>query len=376
MSHSFYFLFQFYIFISMMSLITASRTSQVNQPAINATTQLTPIPEQQLHRLWQMANAASLAYCDHSIGTQISCSALGYDCDASDRVDVLAVFHDDHGHGSRQVGYLAAVDVGESSELELVLAFAGTKTWRGLFLQDTNILQTPFLPLIGGDRATILGKCHRGFFNVYDRVRGSVFNAIESAIRSSPLNTQVASRKIRLTITGHSLGAALSVLTALDLSMIQFLSEKFSVQVVTFGGPRFGDVDLIRNVNARLDQQLIRVTQRFDPVLSVVGRSMGYVHHNGEHFTSDKSSTGNTGNSDTHTDMAQSITGVRCQDWDLWGEDVRCSVNSDERHAFWHQLKSMPIFGRHHQSGTEASDESHRGYLGVRMSIDRCQIHA
>lgn len=100
-----------------------------------------------------------------------------------------------------------------------VISFRGTQSdpdW----IADANIGQTVY-PYAEA------GNVHKGFLTIYESCRDTIMEALKA----------VPSHK-QLLITGHSLGAALATLCALDL----YKNTDFPPPLMyTFGGPRVGD---------------------------------------------------------------------------------------------------------------------------------------
>ncbi|MCD7032603.1 lipase family protein [Metabacillus sp. GX 13764] len=104
------------------------------------------------------------------------------------------------------------------SEETVILAFRGTQSdpdW----IADANIGQTPY-PYADA------GMVHKGFLSIYNTCREEILTFLHSL-----------SPKKKLLITGHSLGAALAALSALD---IEENSAFKSPLMYTYGGPRIG----------------------------------------------------------------------------------------------------------------------------------------
>lgn len=106
-------------------------------------------------------------------------------------------------------------------------------------------------------------KVHSGFINAYrsKNVREKIRKFVTEGIR-----------KVRL--TGHSYGAALAVLCAVDL---QYSFNDRDYEVIVFGCPRIGNKAFMNSYNKRIFKTL-RVENRNDVVTKVPFRFMGYCH--------------------------------------------------------------------------------------------------
>ena len=145
-------------------------------------------------------------------------------------------------------GYVAF----DSSTNQIVLSIAGTdplniKEW----IDDLNFFKTNYdLCEEYGD-----SKCevHQGFLAAYDLAKEEVRVAIHEYVNAFPTATVM--------VTGHSLGAALAVLAALDLQLTQGINIE---TVYTFGQPRIGDKNFAEFAVDNLME--FRLTHYQDPV--------------------------------------------------------------------------------------------------------------
>ncbi|GGA24467.1 lipase family protein [Paenibacillus physcomitrellae] len=103
---------------------------------------------------------------------------------------------------------------------ELIIAFRGTSSTTN-WIADMLASQTKF-KYIQEDCQT-----HRGFTSIYASARKALLNAAAKLPANKPLF-----------ITGHSLGAALATLCALDLAANTAFKSPY---LYTFGSPRVGD---------------------------------------------------------------------------------------------------------------------------------------
>jgi triacylglycerol lipase len=139
---------------------------------------------------------------------------------------------------------------------ELLIAFRGSdskKDWHTNFLFCKKGI--PY----GNDSSKI--RVHTGFLNAYKSpgVRGKIHGFVTPEIR-------------RIRITGHSLGAALAVLCAVDL---QYNFPDRDYEAALFGCPRVGNRAFAESYNRRVFKTL-RVENGNDIVTRVPLRLMGY----------------------------------------------------------------------------------------------------
>lgn len=112
-----------------------------------------------------------------------------------------------------------------------------------------------------------LGKVHQGFDTAY--------RVIQSPLRQLLSDWKADDNPIW--IAGHSLGGALAVLAAVDLT----LNRKLPVQgVYTFGQPRVGDRTFARSVKRTLGDRLVRFVNNQDvvPQVPTPGMLLSYWH--------------------------------------------------------------------------------------------------
>ncbi len=127
---------------------------------------------------------------------------------------------------------------------EIIIAFRGTSSTTN-WISDAIASQMKF-KYIKEDCLT-----HRGFTHIYSSARDGIRSALTNL---SPDKT--------LYITGHSLGAALATLCAIDLAA----NTAFSSPILyTFGSPRVGD-PAFRNAFANYIHNSYRIANQFDIV--------------------------------------------------------------------------------------------------------------
>jgi hypothetical protein len=150
--------------------------------------------------------------------------------------------------GYKTIGILA---VNEADPSDVYLAVRGTENiWE--WLQDFNFLQRPF-PNVSG-----AGLTEDGFTDMY--LSFSLTPAtgagsfVKNVVNLLPSNAMV-------TVTGHSLGAALATLLALDLSV----NSSLPVGLYTLASPRVGDLTFSHLFN-HVVPNAYRIDNRFDVV--------------------------------------------------------------------------------------------------------------
>jgi predicted lipase len=106
-------------------------------------------------------------------------------------------------------------------------------------------------------------RVHRGFLGLYKKpgVRDRILSEVTPDVR-------------RVRITGHSLGAALTVLCAVD---IQYNYPGKDIEVILFGCPRVGNLAFVKSYNKRVDKT-VRVENGNDVVTKVPPAIFGFRH--------------------------------------------------------------------------------------------------
>lgn len=111
-------------------------------------------------------------------------------------------------------------------------------------------------------------KIHKGFWNKYSNLRSQLHYLINTY--STKVN--------QIVCTGHSLGAALASICALDI----YYTYKIRATLHTFGSPRVGNVDFA-NIMPHILNEHYRVTY-MDDVVSHIPMGFEYQHIYGNHI--------------------------------------------------------------------------------------------
>jgi len=106
-------------------------------------------------------------------------------------------------------------------------------------------------------------RVHTGFLNVYknNKVRDKILAEITEEIN-------------HIRITGHSRGAALAVLSAVD---IQYNFPDRDIEVILFGCPRVGNKEFAKSYNKRVDKT-VRIENSNDLITKLPFPFMGFRH--------------------------------------------------------------------------------------------------
>jgi predicted lipase len=120
-----------------------------------------------------------------------------------------------------------------------------------------------------------------GFQNAWLQTSDDVLSQIENIIKQNPNQT--------ITITGHSLGAAISLFDALAIQN-KFKNSTTKVETILFGSPRVGNQQFANLVDEILPNQKHIINQR-DPVPHLPFQSFGFRQASGEVWIQSSSST-------------------------------------------------------------------------------------
>jgi len=112
-------------------------------------------------------------------------------------------------------------------------------------------------------------EAHSGFANEQAKTATTILSAVKTAI--------AAHSATKVTVVGHSLGAAIALLDGVYLPLH---ISGVSFRVVGYGMPRVGNQDFANYVDAHLS--LTHINNKEDIVPIVPGRFLGYHHPSGE----------------------------------------------------------------------------------------------
>lgn len=160
----------------------------------------------------------------------------------------------------------------------LLVGVRGTTTSREW---DTNLRLTMRKHELGGEAA---GKVHRGF----DHAASSLRDELRASLSALAATSKDPIREV--TVTGHSLGAAVATLIFADLATTPLPTplDEATLSGIVFASPRVGDA-AFRTAFRRCKRPFWRVENRKDLVCNVPLSKSGYTHvGKGLGFTDDK----------------------------------------------------------------------------------------
>ncbi len=183
--------------------------------------------------LWSFSQAA---YCEPKVIKDFECKACkrirsDYSQQPFSRTPIVV----SHAPTDSQ-GFVVAREAG-AGQVDVFVSFRGTvatsiKDW----LDDLKYLEL-VVPWEGNARV------HRGFLEAYEGVRDQTIAAIKVLTAHAT--------HVNIVVTGHSLGAAIADIAALDMKMNFFPDA--TVSLYTFGCPRVGDTTFAALVDSYTD---------------------------------------------------------------------------------------------------------------------------
>lgn len=172
---------------------------------------------------------------------------------------------------SSWVGYVAVCqdkdEIARLGRRDVVIAYRGTATCLE-WLENLRATLTDF-PGSMGPAPDCGPMVERGFYSLYTS-RTSTCPSLQDMIREEIARVveSYGDEPLSLTITGHSLGAALAILSAYDITT-SFASPPM-VTVISFGGPRVGNRSLSRQLD-KSGTRVLRIVNSDDPITKVPG---------------------------------------------------------------------------------------------------------
>lgn len=170
---------------------------------------------------------------------------------------LIKTFTDVKYAANRKDFYLMLLSVDENPGM-FVLVLRGTLTpgeWRENM--EYGLSPTPFLGFNGTDFYKDV-MIHTGFLQTYNTMREAILNEIKKVSGNSP---------VRLFITGHSAGAAISAIVAADLEANVSNVERMLVYV--FACPRPGNFSFSKYIASREKMSMYRISNTSDLITQI-----------------------------------------------------------------------------------------------------------
>jgi len=210
---------------------------------------------------------ASAAYCPSAKTKDWSCGA---NCDANPNFQPTASGGDGNDVQFWYVGFDPDLNT-------VVVAHQGTDPSKIMpLLTDADFVPDNLdAKLFPGISSAI--KVHNGFADSHAETAQDVLAAVKTTMQDHSTN--------KVTVAGHSLGAAIGLLDAVFLPL---QIPGIELEMVGYGMPRVGNQEFANFVDANV--KLTRITNKKDPVPILPGRFLGFHHPSGEiHIESDNS---------------------------------------------------------------------------------------
>ncbi|KAI0343321.1 lipase [Trametopsis cervina] len=224
--------------------------------------QLTVLSQTQVSSFQPYAYYAAAAYCKPSAILSWSC---GTNCQSKS-------FHPVASGGDGVVTQYWYVGYDEALQ-SVIVGNEGTKPTAILpLIEDIEISLKPLSPsLFPGIPSSVL--VHQGFRDAHARTASAILDAVNATLSLFLAN--------QVTLVGHSLGGAISLLSTLHLSL--HLPPTTSLKTITFGLPRIGNQAFADLIDSHAPSfTLTRITNARDPVPILPGRFLGFRHPSGE----------------------------------------------------------------------------------------------
>ncbi|KAJ6455158.1 alpha/beta-hydrolase [Mycena sanguinolenta] len=245
------------------------RRDNTTTTAANGTTPLTDADIQSLD-LVNIAGFAAAAYC-----VRAGSWDCGVACNQVPDTQIAFTIGDDAATPDAYVAY-------SQSRNQIIVGHEGTDPSQILSVEnDVKFAPTPLLTVLNVAGTPAGVAVHSGFQTAWVQTSTTILNAVQQ------IQAQVPTASVL--VTGHSLGAAVSLLDAIFLK--QQLPSNTSIQVVGFGRPRVGNQAFADWVDSMFGDKNAFVVSRDDPVPHVPLLDQGFVHASGEIWIKDNTTT-------------------------------------------------------------------------------------
>ncbi|ORZ37811.1 Alpha/Beta hydrolase protein [Catenaria anguillulae PL171] len=221
----------------------------------------------ELDQLKKFAHYAGVVYCGDRQ------SLMSWTCGARCRDPITAGTKT---HGVYDVAGNFGFIAERPSSKEIYVVFRGSSDIRN-WLDNFQLWQRewPFPIAVKPERKV---QVHKGFIDAYDRLRGDVTKTLRGLLADP------AKKDWTVVITGHSLGAAMATIAAVDLVSAGIGLDPAKVTLSAFHSPRVGNSEFSRIVSNLGLAQVERVAQDNDIIVHVPSDWLGYEHIAGEKY--------------------------------------------------------------------------------------------
>ncbi|KAJ3971599.1 lipase class 3 family protein [Lentinula raphanica] len=247
-------------YLSLVVLASSVFASPTARIAIQSRQAITPLSTAQIEAYKPYTFYASTGYCSPSTTINWSCGA---NCQANPSFIPVA----SGGDGDAVQFWFVGFDPTLNS---VIVSHQGTDSSKILpILTDAEfILKALDSSLFPGVSSSV--EAHDGFAKAQASTASAVLAAVQQAMAAHSTTAVIT--------VGHSLGAAISLLDALYLS-IQMPSA--NVNYIGYGLPRVGNQAFANLIDSKLPN-LSHINNKEDPIPILPGEFLGYVHPSGE----------------------------------------------------------------------------------------------
>lgn len=244
---------------------------------------------------------ASTGYCSAAVTKAWNCGA---NCDANAGFEWVASGGDGDNIQYWFVGYSPTLG-------EIIVSHQGTDTSELLpVLTDVDIdqviLDSAHFPGISSSV-----KVHDGFANAQLKAAESVLAAVNTALSKYPTT--------KVTLVGHSLGAAISLLDSVYLPL--HLPSTITYKTITYGMPRVGNQEFANYVDGNTHIHLTHINNKEDPVPVLPPLFLGYIQPAGEIHIQDSNAWDNCPGQDNGSDKCSTGDVPTIFEWDVSNHD-------------------------------------------------------
>ncbi|KAI1796789.1 alpha/beta-hydrolase [Ganoderma leucocontextum] len=249
--------------IAILAALAAGRAIPTSTPPAPQRREgdIAPIPLAEISSFKPYTWYASTSYCEPANTLAWNC---GPNCQANPSFKPIASGGDGIVTQFWFVGYDPTLN-------EVIVSHQGTDVAKIVpALTDALTTLVPLdLSLFPG--LTLPIAAHAGFLGVHSRSASDVLEAVQQGMDKYSVN--------KVTVTGHSLGAAIALLDFAFLPL--HLPNGTNVRFVGYGTPRVGNQDFANCVDAQ-NRSVTHINNKDDPVPILPPILLGFHHPNGE----------------------------------------------------------------------------------------------
>ncbi|KAF7986533.1 hypothetical protein HWV62_26246 [Athelia sp. TMB] len=269
--------------VAFLGGLLAVRAAPAFDSVLDRRQSITALSTSQINAFTPYTYYASAAYCAASTTASWSCGAA---CSANSKFEVVASGGDgdsvQYSACSANSKFEVVASGGDGDSVQywyvgydpslktVIVAHQGTDPSELLpLLTDADIITENLSSSLFPGISTSI-EVHSGFAGAQADAATQVLAAVKTAMSKG--NTQ------SVTLTGHSLGAAIALLDSVYLPL--HLPSSTTFKTVVYGLPRVGNQAFANYVDANL--HLTHINNLKDPIPIVPGRFLGFVHPSGE----------------------------------------------------------------------------------------------